>query len=196
MNFSITIAPIANIPLLSFLVIIIVQRLLELRLAKKNREVALSRGAKEYGSRHYPLFIVLHTSWIISWVIEGWRMCEALPFWETPQQAILSLVSLVIFLIAQGLRYWAISSLGEAWNTRILVVPGGKRVTTGPYKFFKHPNYLAVVLELAAVPLIFGAWKTALIASLANACLLLFIRIPAENRAVEEVLHADTLNNT
>ena len=178
-----------NIPLLTILAFIIVQRLLELRHAERNRAIALSKGAIEFGAKHYPLFVVLHTVWMLGWLWEGWRAITDAPLLANPSQAVLSGVCLCVFLAAQGLRYWAISSLGEAWNTRILVIPGGKRVTTGPYKFFKHPNYLAVVLELAAVPLLFGAWKTALVASLANACLLLFIRIPAENKAVAEILH-------
>ena len=85
--------------------------------------------------------------------------------------------------MAQALRYWAIASLGEYWNTRIIVVPGLPPVTRGPYRFLRHPNYVAVVLELAAVPLIHGAWVTALVFSLGNA-LLLWVRIRAEETAL------------
>ena len=177
-----------NIPLLILLAVVIAQRLLELRHAERNRKLALSRGAKEFGAKHFPLFLVLHTAWILGWLLESWRGSTNAPLWASPFQVMLSIVCLCAFALAQGLRYWAISSLGEAWNTRILVIPDAERVRTGPYKFLTHPNYVAVVMELAAVPLIFGAWKTALLASIANACILLFIRIPAENRALQEVL--------
>jgi methyltransferase len=177
-----------NTPLLILLAVLITQRLLELRHAEKNRAIALAKGAKEFGAKHYPLFVVLHTSWILGWLIEGWRTQADLPIWANPTQASISAVCGIAFVLAQGLRYWAISSLGEAWNTRILVVPNAERVQSGPYKYFTHPNYLAVVIELAAVPLIVGAWKTALLASIANACILLFIRIPAENKAMQEFL--------
>ncbi len=177
-----------NFPLLLCLLCLVAQRLLELRHAEKNRAIALSRGAKEYGANHYWLFVVLHTAWMLGWLIEGWRTSTDAPLWQSPAQMLLSLVCLFLLVATQGLRYWAIRSLGEAWNTRILVVPGGKRVVTGPYRYFTHPNYIAVVIELAAVPLMFGAWKTALLASIANAIILLAIRIPAENKAMQEHL--------
>lgn len=176
-----------NTPLLVLLFVVILQRLLELLHAEKNRKIALSRGAKEYGAKHYPLFVVLHTSWMLGWVVEGWRVGND-TLWDSPVAFIISAICLVLFLAAQGLRYWAIISLGEAWNTRILVIPNSKRITSGPYKYFSHPNYLAVVIELAAVPLIFMSWKTALLASIANAIILLLIRIPAENKAMAEHL--------
>jgi len=103
-----------------------------------------------------------------------------------PRLAPLWWVSLTVFGAAQGLRYWAITSLGKRWNTRILVLPGQPLVKTGPYRFIGHPNYVAVILELAAVPLVFGAWWTAAIVSLLNLALLLGIRIPAEVRALRE----------
>jgi methyltransferase len=88
-------------------------------------------------------------------------------------------------LLAQGLRWWAIGTLGERWCTRVIVLPGSTPVTRGPYRFLKHPNYLAVVLEMALVPLAFGAWRTALAFSAGNA-VLLAVRIRAEERALGE----------
>jgi methyltransferase len=102
-----------------------------------------------------------------------------------PQLGTLWPLWLGIFLLAQGGRYWAISSLGGYWNTRILILPGGRRVRSGPYKYFKHPNYMIVTLELLSGPLIFGATGTTVIASIINAALLLGVRIPAEERALE-----------
>lgn len=153
------------------------QRLLELRLATRNRAWALAQGAKEFGAAHYPLFFGLHTGWMVGWVVETlWRGAALNSLWY---------VWLAIFVAAQGLRYWAIASLGRFWNTRILVIPGRQPVRRGPYKYMPHPNYVAVALELASVPLIFGAWLTALVASLLNAALLLGVRIPAEKKALE-----------
>lgn len=153
-----------------------VQRLAELALAARNRRWLLARGAREYGAGHYPLFVILHTCWLTGWLAEGlmrgggpdaaWPLC------------------LGLFLAAQGLRYWCIVSLGRRWNTRIFVLPGAPLVRRGPYRFLRHPNYLAVTVELLCGPLISGAWLTALAAALANAWLLLAVRIPAEENAL------------
>lgn len=93
---------------------------------------------------------------------------------------------LAAFLLVQPLRYWVILSLGENWNTRVLVVPGGKLVRSGPYRFFPHPNYVVVIVEVLTFPLIFGAWITAIVFSLLNV-VLLFVRIRTENRALNEL---------
>ncbi len=165
---------------ISFLAIIagliLIQRLLELRLAHRNRAWALRAGAKEFGANHYPLFIVLHTGWLIGWLIEAWERGPHLSRWWVPW--------LILFGLAQLLRYWAIASLGRSWNTRILVIPGQPLIRRGPYRYLSHPNYLAVVVELVSVPMIFGAWLTALLVSLLNAALLFGVRIPAENAAL------------
>ncbi|GIW23927.1 isoprenylcysteine carboxyl methyltransferase family protein [Meiothermus sp.] len=154
------------------------QRLLELRLAQANLRWALARGGREYGKEHYPLFFLLHIGWMLGWLAEGLARNQLSPFWG---------FWLALFLLAQGLRYWAIQSLGRYWNTRIIIVPGAKKVTTGPYRYIAHPNYLAVALELFSLPLVFNAWITALVASFLNALLLLFIRIPAEEKALGEL---------
>jgi len=156
--------------------LVVVQRVAELRLARRNERRALARGAVEHGAGHYPAFFVLHVCWLIGWVVEALeRGPELAPWW---------LFWLTAFAGAEGLRYWAIATLGPRWNTRILVLPGEPLVRHGPYRFFRHPNYLAVALELASVPLIFDAWLTAVVATAANAALLLAVRIPAENRAL------------
>jgi methyltransferase len=95
-------------------------------------------------------------------------------------------VWLVGFVFAEILRYWAIATLGNRWNTRILVIDGLQPIRTGPYRFIAHPNYLAVALELVCIPMIFGAWVTAVVAGALNAMLLLGLRIPCEQRAVRE----------
>jgi methyltransferase len=166
-----------NILFFGFVAIIIVQRLLELRIAKRNEKWALEHGAQEFSPEHYPWIVALHIAWILGIALEGFlRGAQSAPLWP---------LWLGIFLLAQVGRYWAISSLGKFWNTRILILPGGGRVSSGPYKYFKHPNYIVVALELLSGPLIFGATYTAIIASVLNAALLLGVRIPAEEQALE-----------
>jgi methyltransferase len=93
-----------------------------------------------------------------------------------------------VFLLAQPLRYWALVSLGDNWNTRILVVPGAKPVRRGAYRYLRHPNYVVVVVEISTFPLIFGAWITALVFTALNA-VVLSVRIREEDRALAELLH-------
>lgn len=157
------------------LAFVVLQRILELRLAQANLRWALSQGAREYGREHYPLFFLLHIGWMLGWLLEGLARQQLSPIWW---------LWLALFVLAQGLRYWAIQSLGRYWNTRIIIVPGAKRIVSGPYRYLRHPNYLAVALELLSLPLIFNAWITALAATLLNALLLLTIRIPAEEKAL------------
>ena len=122
--------------------------------------------------------VALHTLWIASTLVEGiLRGPEVPALWPVP---------LALFLLAQALRFWAVFSLGESWNTRILVVPGVKLVRRGPYKYLDHPNYVVVVVEILAFPLIFGAWVTALVFTALNAALL-YVRIREEDRALAEL---------
>ncbi|MGI8649010.1 MAG: isoprenylcysteine carboxyl methyltransferase family protein [Rubrobacter sp.] len=148
------------------------QRFLELRLSKKNERKLRNRGALEYGRGHYPFMVALHSLWLVSMLLEGLlRGPEFHGFW------------LGLFLIVQPLRYWAILSLGDRWNTRILVVPDERLVRRGPYRYLPHPNYVVVVVEILALPLVFGCWMTALVFTLLNAALL-YVRISEENRAL------------
>jgi methyltransferase len=152
-----------------------VQRLLELRVARANERWAREQGASEYGREHYPLFFVLHPTWMLFTLLEG-RRSGARVNWA----------ALALFVLAQPLRYWVIRTLGRFWNTRILIVPGGERVTGGPFRYLRHPNYAVVALEMAAAPLAVGAWRTALAYTLLNAALILLVRLPAEERALRE----------
>lgn len=168
--------PLPTIVLGALLAIIVVQRLTELRLARRNEAWVRAEGAVEVGARHYPLFFVLHTGWLLAWPLEAWRSGPTLaPWWGA---------ALGVFVGAEALRYWAIGTLGKRWNTRILVLPSRPPIRRGPYRWLAHPNYVAVVLELAAAPLIFGAWWTAVVVGALNLALLLGIRIPAETAAL------------
>jgi methyltransferase len=164
--------------LVGLFVAIAVQRVSELRLAKRNLAWAQERGGRLIAEPHYWMFFVLHTGWLLAWPCEAWLRGPELTSWWTAW--------LGGFVLAEALRYWAIASLGKRWNTKIVVLDGEPLIRRGPYRFLAHPNYLAVALELVCVPMIFDAWLTALICSVLNAALLLGLRIPAEVRAVRE----------
>jgi methyltransferase len=158
--------------------LVALQRLLELRLSRRHERSLRARGAVERGREHYPLMVGLHVLWLLSTLVEGILRGPGLPvYWPIP---------LGLFLLVQPLRYWAIFSLGEYWNTRVLVVPGTRLVRRGPYRYLRHPNYVVVAVEILTFPLIFGAWVTALIFSILNAALL-YVRIREENRALAEL---------
>ena len=154
------------------------QRLLELALARRNERKTRAKGAVERGRGHYSFIVTLHSLWLVSILVEGsLRGPELPPYWPIP---------LALFILVQPLRYWAIFSLGESWNTKILVVSGAKLVRRGPYKYVNHPNYVVVVVEILAFPLIFGAWVTALVFTPLNVALL-YVRIREENRTLVEL---------
>ena len=158
--------------------LVALQRLLELVLARRNERRARARGAVEWGRGHYPLIVGLHSLWLVSTLVGGLLRGPVFPvYWPA---------ALALFLLVQPLRYWAILSLGESWNTKILVVPGAKPVRGGPYRYLNHPNYVVVVVEILTFPLIFGAWLTALVFTLLNA-VVLGVRIREENRALGEL---------
>ena len=154
------------------------QRLFELVLARGNERKTRARGAVERGRVHYSSIVALHVLWLVSTLVEGLlRGPDFPPYWPVP---------LALFLLVQPLRYWAVFSLGENWNTKILIVPGAKLVRRGPYRYLSHPNYVVVVVEILVFPLIFGAWVTALVFTALNA-VVLYVRIREENRALAEL---------
>lgn len=132
----------------------------------------------ERGREHYPAMVAIHALWLASTLVEGLlRGPEPPSWWPLP---------LALFLLVQPLRYWAIYSLGENWNVRVLFVPGRKPVRGGPYRYVPHLNYAVVTVEVLTLPLIFGAWTTALLFSVLNA-IFLYVRVRAENRALREL---------
>ncbi|MBT4739249.1 MAG: hypothetical protein HN793_03445 [Rhodospirillaceae bacterium] len=148
------------------------QRLGELALDKKNTSALLLSGGVEHGARHYPLFIVLHSSWLICMIV--WAL------WFNAQ---VNWILLGCYLVLQAGRVWVLLSLGRFWTTRIISVPGAPLITSGPYRFVRHPNYWIVICEIALLPLVLGAWEIAIIFSILNAALL-FHRIRIENTAL------------
>jgi methyltransferase len=153
-----------------------VERLVELVLSKRNAQLAFAKGGKEFGRGHYPVMVVIHTALLVGCVVEVWLLHRPfLPWLGWPM--------LAVAVLAQVLRWWCITTLGQRWNTLVIVVPDAPLVQRGPYRWLHHPNYVAVVAEGIALPLVHSAWLTALCFTVANA-LLLTVRIRVENVAL------------
>jgi methyltransferase len=154
-----------------------VERLWELVLSTRHARWAFARGGREFGRAHYSFMVMLHTGLLLACLAEAYfGHRHFLPWLGWPM--------VTIVLACQGLRYWCIAVLGKQWNSRVIVVPGLGRVTRGPYQFLPHPNYLVVIAEGIALPLVHTAWMTALAFTVLNAVLLFAFRIPTENRAL------------
>jgi len=153
-----------------------VERLVELVVSKRNWAWSQLRGGTEFGARHYPVMVVLHVGLLVGCLVE-------VAVLHRPFIAALGWPMLTVVIAAQALRWWCITTLGHQWNTRVIVVPGAPRITGGPYRLIPHPNYVAVVLEGIALPLVHSAWITALVFTVLNAELLR-TRIRVENGAL------------
>ncbi|GAB3016498.1 hypothetical protein MBOU_43870 [Mycobacterium bourgelatii] len=155
---------------------VVIERLAELVVAQRNARWAFAQGGKEFGQRHYVVMVALHTALLLGCLIEPWALHRPfIPWLGWPMVAIL--------VLSQALRWWCIKSLGKRWNTRVIVLPHAQLVRKGPYRFMHHPNYVAVVAEGFALPLVHTAWLTALLFSVANA-ILLTVRVRVENVAL------------
>jgi methyltransferase len=161
---------------LAFLGALGAERIAELIISARNARWAFMRGAQEAGHGHYPVMAAFHTLFIISCAGEALIFKRTFP-------GVVGWIALAGALAAQALRYWAVATLGHRWNTRIIVLPGAAPVTSGPYRFLRHPNYLAVVMEMICVPMIYDCWLTAIVFSAGNA-MLLRVRIKAEESAL------------
>lgn len=151
--------------------LVALQRLAELVLARRNTRRLLANGAREIGAGHYPLFMLLHGGWLVALFV------------LTPADAEVLWPLLGLFVLLQLGRIWVVASLGPYWTTRILTVPGVGLVRRGPYRLVRHPNYWIVAAEIAVLPLAFGQWPIALAFSLLNAALLAW-RIRLEDAAL------------
>lgn len=165
-------------PYLILLLVVAAERLVELAISRRNARWALQHGGREFGRGHFQVMKVLHTCLLIGCAAE-------VAVLGRPFHPRLAACMLALLAAAQGLRYWAIWSLGPYWNVRVIVVPGHSVLTRGPYRFMRHPNYLAVVIEGVALPMIHTAWLTALTFTLLNGALLA-VRIRCEERALAE----------
>lgn len=152
------------------LALVTLQRLAELVIARRNTKALLAQGAHEVAPGHYPLIVAVHAAWLASL------------WWLAPGRPV-SWLLIELFLLLQIARLWVLATLGPRWTTRIIILPGAPLVRHGPYRFFRHPNYLIVAGEIAVLPLAFGLWQPALVFSVANA-LVLTLRLKAENGAL------------
>lgn len=166
----------------AFIALVGLERLAELVVSKRNAAWSFANGGKEFGLGHFPFMVVLHTGFLIGCVAEVWLLGRLF-------SPVIGLSMLVLALLTQALRWWCILTLGQRWNTRVIIVPGLPRITGGPYKYLSHPNYVAVVLEGIALPMIHGAWLTALIFNALNG-ILLWTRIRVEEAALDEMEQA------
>jgi methyltransferase len=150
------------------------ERVAELVVSRRNAAWSFAQGGVEHGAGHYSVMVALHTGFLVACAVEG----ALRPF--TPG---LGWPMLALVVAAQALRWWVITTLGHRWNTRVIVIPGLAPVASGPFRLLRHPNYLAVVVEGLALPLVHGAWVTAVGFTVLNA-LLLRVRIRVEERAL------------
>ena len=156
--------------------IVIIQRLAELIIAKRNETWMRNQGAFEAGARHYPIMVTMHVMFFVSLLLEVVIVNRPLsPIW---------VVFLSVFLVAQVARIWCLTSLGKFWNTKIIILPGADVVKKGPYAFIRHPNYVIVTTELLVLPLIFSAYFTAILFTMLNIWML-SVRIPTEEKALK-----------
>ncbi len=168
--------------------ILVIQRLAELKLAAKNEKIMKNKGAIEYGEKHYKILVLMHILFFISFMSEVMLLDKKIsPYWP---------ILLTIIIFTQILRYWSILSLGEYWNTKILILPNGHVKRKGPYQFIRHPNYVAVMLEFIFIPLLFQAYWTAIIFISFNSFMMM-IRIKEEEKALfQETDYADVFKST
>lgn len=152
------------------------ERLAEMVVSKRHAAWAFARGGVESGQGHFPVMVALHTALLVGAVVEVLAV-------DRPFIPLLGWPMLALVLLAQGLRWWCITTLGPQWNTRVIVVPGATLVAAGPYRLMRHPNYVAVVVEGLALPLVHTAWLTAALFTVLNV-VLLSVRIRVEEQAL------------
>jgi methyltransferase len=142
------------------LLLVALQRLVEVRYAERNTAALRARGAQEIGARHYPLIVALHAGWLVAILL------------LLPHPAVIRWWLLGVFVLLQLARVWVIAALGPYWTTRIIMLPDAPLVKRGPYRFVNHPNYIVVACEIAVLPLVFGEAAIAIVFSLLNAAVL------------------------
>ncbi|MFJ7043667.1 isoprenylcysteine carboxyl methyltransferase family protein [Streptomyces sp. NPDC101112] len=155
------------------------ERVAELVVSRRNAALSFARGGVEAGRGHYPFMVVLHTGLLVGALVEVWLR-------RPDTVAVLAWTMLAVVAASQALRWWCINTLGRQWNTRVIVVPGAVRVADGPYRWIPHPNYVAVVAEGLALPLVHSAWVTAIAFTTLNG-FLLATRIRTEDAALAQL---------
>lgn len=170
------------IPFITFFSFILTQRIVELLIAKRNEKWMKDQGAIEFGREHYHYLVWMHMFFLISLCMEKLLFNRELSFYWP--------FLLLIFFMAQIIRFWVIFSLGKYWNTKIIVLPFANVIRKGPYRYIKHPNYFIVSIELIVVPLLFRAYITAAVFTILN-LIIMSIRVPAEEAALKNLTEYD-----
>lgn len=163
---------------LAFVLLLAVQRVVELRLSRRNEAWMAAQGGREHAPGQFRFMKAMHALWFVSMLAEVFLL-------RRPFLPALASAALLFLLLGQALRYAAIRTLGRRWSVRIFTLPGAQPVEAGIYRYLRHPNYLGVILEIAAVPLLHTAYLTALVFSLLNG-LVLWGRIRAEEVALRQ----------
>ncbi len=159
-----------------FIVLIGLERLVELAVSRRNANWSFARGGREFGQGHYPVMVAMHSALLLSCMAEvAFAHRPFIPALGWPMVAVVAASTVV--------RWWCVVTLGKHWNPRLIIVPGADLVRSGPYRWIHHPNYTAVAVEVAALPLVHSAWLTAIVFTIANAAVLR-VRITAENLAL------------
>ena len=168
-----------------YLIVIIltaIERLVEVRVSNRNAKWSLEQGGTEYGRGHYPFMVVSAHGILFA--------CVGEVFYFQREVTYLWLGTFTLVVGCQGLRWWCINTLGQRWNTRVIIVPNLPRVTGGPYQYINHPNYVVVALEGIILPLVHQSWITAICFTLLNAGLMV-VRIRCENEALSKLLNSE-----
>jgi methyltransferase len=160
----------------ALVLLVALERVAELAVSRRNAAWSLARGGRESGQGHYVVMVVVHSGLLVGMLVEAWVRRPAVP-------VALAAAMLALVIAPQALRWWCVATLGHRWNTRVIVVPGLPLVRSGPYRLLRHPNYVAVVVEGAALPLVHAAWMTALAFTVANAAVLT-VRLRVEDAAL------------
>jgi methyltransferase len=161
---------------MALLGLIVCQRFIELMLSRSHERWMTAHGGHHIPDDSFPAMLLLHATLLPACALEA-------VLFDLHFIRIWSPTWLAVLLVAQLLRYWAILTLGRRWTVRVWVMPDLEPIVRGPYRLLRHPNYLAVILEVAALPLVVGAWRVALFYSVANA-LVLSRRIHIEEHAL------------
>jgi methyltransferase len=166
---------------LGLLLLVAVLRVYELQISKRHQARMIARGASKVSDPRFRWMVLLHTSVLLGAAVE-------VVFLHRPFYPAFAIFCFVVFLVANGVRWWVIRTLGEHWNVQVMNSTGIGVITTGPFRYVRHPNYAAVFVEMLALPLIHCAWITAIFGSAAHV-LVLSQRLATEERVLFSDVH-------
>jgi len=161
---------------LGLLLLVALLRLVELGISRRHQQQMVARGASKVVDPRFRWMVLLHTSVLLGSALE-------VVFLRRPFYPLLATICFVIFLASNAVRWWVIRTLGEHWNVQVMNSTGMGVITSGPFRYVRHPNYAAVFVEMLMLPLMHCAWITAIVGSFAHV-LVLFQRLATEERVL------------